>query len=697
MALRHWILTLIILSSVGVTANAKEAVRYILAPRAMVSDPTPHPQSPSDREFDNLFKQAFERALPGGHRPLGDTEDQISPDDPTLIVLPRVTAFRAYKDTLVGAVDSYRVVVVGDISLLDPWSMSRLYSATRMVEAEAQVPSQTDDAGRNRALNATFQRATQAWMDECLGQIKRSAHPFTLEARLVESPPRGLSRKHAIWPFGAMAGVQKGKPVMGLHGGRLRVLEVFDGFSVVEVTRVPTRGAEADEIYSLLLVQGDQNARTEPRLSLKWRGDRQPMPPEGDLGGPLPRGAWLGLAASYLSKEGRFRVLPIEEAEQGQARQVWIELVDLVRRKSQQARGDSGIIEQDTLRSQASQNPDLEVEVGVLDAYHGTRPTAQGGVEHLYRAIWGLTWSLRADQGEGYRFGGFEKQVEATATLTKEGLREQDGASRWFNVCRNGLVNLIQQEGKKIPQPPPRAQGEMAMAANWMRGEVLADGRVQWTQAPPQPGTDLLHRRRRGEVVFQGRSLGHYLEPRGSFKASTLAERSLDPGDELIFSPRREGARPLIYVGRPEVVGGPQSWLASADWLQVMLAKETRAAFAVEVSLVDSMVEPSACRFLALSATATPPSVETPELLLQSTWRLRLYEGFPSKRMAFPEGLPVLFRVGRQRKERFRQAAGLPMSPPNMGLPSLMAQEMGLQDLITNAKTTGLEQAITKE
>lgn len=670
-----------------------EPVRYILAPTPLLADPAPDSLAPKLDALSTTIQKTFERSIPlDSQRPLTE-DDPLSPKEATLVILPRITAVRSYQDRIAGTLDQYKILVVGEIAVLDPWSMGRLYAATRMVLSEPKPGRVLDPEERKSLISNEFQKVIQEWAKVCFQQIQQHAHPFVLTSTLLPERPKGLKRGGGIWPFGSLRGVTRDSYLNGdstKHG--LRVREVFERFSVVEDIDSPNKTLNFTEAFALTVLRdGEMDQRKEPRLQLRWRGQKNPEPPDKGIGAPLTHAAWLGLAADYLSKDGHYRVLPILESENDQtdqANQAWKDLRTLLKNKSKSI---DSVLDQQNSAGQALEDPDILVELGVLDAYHGSRPTDQGGTENLYRNIWGLAWSVKQGEAAHPVFSGYGRHTNSISTLMKANVREIDGEACWFLVCRDGLVDLIEQQ-RKLIQPPTDFN------AVKLKGKVLQDRSIEWERGAPPDGTPLECGRPMGEVRSGGQSLGYYIEKkRDGLRWHPGLANELDPGDELLFSAQNAPPRPLVSIRRPEPEPEGAAWLLEPDWIQVVLAQNLKGV-AVDLAMWDEKEPAPGSSHITLRFGASPPFSENGVTGFKSVWRLRLYPGAPLPRSPLlPPGKEPLFKIGRERTERFSEPPGRALFPPNRGVSAIEAIEKALSDLVSNAKSTGLERALIQE
>jgi hypothetical protein len=631
--------------------------------------------------LDLLFQTTFEKSLPGDIRPLSESEPLRS-SEPTLVVVPQITALRLYKDTAAGALDRYSAIVVGDVALVDPWSLGRVFAATRMVTGVAELASNRTGSPDPDLRNA-FRAALQQWMKECLTQIREQAHPFVLAGGILGTRPSGLAGGGGIWPFGRANGVGLRMVIQGDGARYARVREVFDNFSVLEDAADPARKLATGEPYRLIIVKSNSQAdREEPRLSLRWIG---PYDPQNDpkSGEALPKEAWLGILASYLSKDGHYRVLPLPIRGHLDQDDPWQRLKENLARFSESIEGNTQLIQQDVLAASLQESADIEVELGLMDAYHGQRPgLSPGSKEQLYRAEWGLAWFERPEKEGPAFFRGEAFLPESKAVVTKDGVREFDTASLWFKVMRDGLVRMAETTRSRLPVP-------RSGLGTWYHTMVPASGLVAWNH-PPVSGNFLEWRRPGGVVLSEsGKVLGTYFRKMGTIKAGQSTGANLQPGDELTYL--EVGSEHSQYSIGPIDRSG-SDWMLPSRWLQILLANELSKVVPADYELTGSGPDIPGTRFIVLKVESFPIQADVNEINLRINWRMRVFDGPPTA-----EASP-LFKAGLARSSHAAQSEGQrPLNPSNTGALSIEVQHTDVVEFIRFALTKGLREALSKE
>jgi len=658
---KHLMPVLVLVWAGAAPARAEET-RYILAPSVIQADPAPRVFR-GEAELEALsavFRTTFEAEFPGGAKPLS-VEHPLDPDEPTVLVVPRLSAVRLNLDKVAGSLERYEAMIVGDITLMDPWTLTRLFAATRMVTRTVELSSSRSPSEKLDFLRKAFREAAEGWLRDCLAELKKGAHPFTLKGAILDAP--GISVKGGVWPFGSRQGVKAHTIVMASTGKTARVKELFEHFCVVEDPADPSRRLKGDEVYRVTLMGSDTPAeRAEPRVAIRWVGLPPASPAETDQG--LDAAGWGGLLANYLSKDGRFRLLPLTSEKDAEA---WKRMADKLRTFSLKA---NAIATQDIAVLMAAEDPDLVVELGLINAYHGRAAAENGATDHAFRAQWGLRWFERDAERNVLIFKGAEFLPEQTAVRTKPGLRELDLASVWFNLCRNGLIRLAEQVSKR-----------MKPGESLVRGTGQGGGKITWSGAPPPAAARLTWRRNQGTVMAGGKVLGPYLTKAQALKAEELAK--VGKGDEVVYDPGASGSLagflPVDLPSSPLPLESP--------WIQARLAQALIKATNVDLVFAEA---PSAelPQWLRLKVDTVTAETTPDALKLGAAWRLRLYRGAydPSAEPAFKLGLLQPLAV----------PLDAAMRPPDGGTAALALQAVALEELSKRAIMQGLPKALSQ-
>ena len=687
-SLRNFVAALVLVLAPGSAARA-EQTRYILAPSILQTDPAPDAfamalaaegrrvPGPTLAALNGILARRFDVAFPGLNRPLS-VEAMLDPDQPTLVVVPRLSMVRLNRDTLAGSLDRFEAVVVGDISLMDPWTMTQLFAATRMAARTREVSVDKSPTERNAAIDQAFEAAAEAWIGDCLEEIKQNAHPFTLKGGILPSRfgagPRGGG---GFWPFGRMEGVKKPMTIMGLNGKRARVRELFAHFSVVENVAKPTSSMDAGEEYRVTLVGSDSPAeRQEPRVAIAWIGPPPAIPAPGMRRPPSGAG-WAGLFANYLSKSGGLRLLPVEESE---GQEQWALLATYLKTFSTQTKDEH--LEQDITAILAKGAPDLILEVGLAGAHHGSSLGEQGAVDHRFHLTWAVRWFARQQGSESaggtdlVTFRGLQFQSEEKTVRTKEGLRDLDLSSVWFNLCRQGVIKLAMRLESSLHPPE-----------NLIQGVAQGSGKVAWSGPPPPSLTKLKWRRLRGMVRDpKGKELGGYFDPPVPLNIAELNRCAA--GDEVSYM--AGPAATLVGVLPPDLGPGVQ---LEPHWLQAALAAQVAKTCPIDLVLLDdaNALAPAGENGSLLRLRVDTPASESqgPAVKLGAAWRLRVYTGSYD-----PQTEPA-FKLGVMHSGVY--PVGAPYQPADINDAALADQDLALDELIKRSTTQGLTKAILKD
>jgi hypothetical protein len=552
---------------------AEIPVKFVLAPEFILGEGAADALLPDKAALQEALRRKASQAFPGAVVQLS-TEVRISPNERVLVLVPTLHIGRLTHEVTAGVIDHYEAVVVGDLSLLDPWTNATLFSATRMVAATVDL-GRSQAARRDELLRQAYETATTRWMDVCLAQVKEHGTPFVLDGLTLTSPDSGL--KGGIWPFGRERGVKQGDSLRG-PGHFARVQYAEPKYAVIQDVADPKRKLPAGEPYSLTVVDRPTE-RPEPTVALAWRG----APPRNINNGALhtiDADAFLALLGDYLSKAGGLRLLP-GEPKRTAAKDQFQRLHDYIARYSDLSEGNFLSSDQAVTAREALQKPDRRVDLGVLGTYHGTRRKADGSLEHFYRLHLGVAIFVREGEGEAacYPMHGFLEQSEEMAQVEKEGIRELDRDAAWFTVCRNAVIHLAEKvQGHLLAIPA----GDSRLSA----GVIDAGRRPQWQGPAPDEHKPLLWFRPSGDVKdASGRPLGPLMLPqafsKGFLNLSILREEKVRPGDVLFFSGSAE-ANPLLSLNTPVVDGAPD-WVPEPLWLAPMVAQ--------------ALMAPGGCRF----------------------------------------------------------------------------------------------------
>lgn len=596
---------------------AQMPVKLALAPEFCVTDAAADPRLPAEARLREVFEQKVAEAFPGRLLRLS-ADEMIASDDRVLVLVPTLRAARLTREVTAGVIDRYEAVVVGDLSLLDPWTNANLFSATRMVAASVEL-GRSQAHQREELLRKAFEAATVRWLDACLAQLKERATPFVLDGVTLASPTSAL--KGGIWPFGRERGVKPGATLRG-PGRYARVIEVAPKYALIQDVAEAGRRLGAGERYTLTVVD-KPTERPEPTVALQWRG-AAPVAPGNSRLRTLDADAFLALLGNYLSQAGGLRVLPADP-QRPTAKAQLQRLHDHIARYSQLAQGNAITLEQRETAQAALEAPDRRVELGILGAYHGVRNKPDGSLEHYYRIQLGAALFVRVGEGDGacYPLRAFLDHTEELAQAEQKDIRELDGNAAWFTVCRNAVIRLAAKVQAEVLGLP-------AADLVLREGSVNAQGRPQWQGTPPARFTPLKWLRPAGALKdAAGRALGMLLLPqaphKGFLNAANLGGEKLTTGDVLRFS-GSPAAEPMVPFAPIQMEDAP-AWLPDPAWLAVMAAQTFSAPASCRFLLAD---EPVATMLLRLQVGALGATTLGDITSFAGQWRVRLLAGSES-------------------------------------------------------------------
>jgi hypothetical protein len=293
------------LFSVG--AHSEMPVRYVLASGVWLADLAPDPRFDS-KSMARTFSSRFATSFPGQILELGP-DRMISPDDRVIVILPRITAVRTAHTVQAGLVHSFETIVVGDVSAIDPWTGSNLYSATRMVSGKVQL-GQSALTNADAQLREAFRDTYDRWIAASLEELKKKLAPFVLDSETVAVPEQARKVSGGIWPNGAARGLRVGATLSGPEGHFARVTHVAGRFSTIVDVADVNRQIPQGEHYRLTVVEKPSD-RPEAQVALTWIGAPFTIPEAPDTQ-VLDPDAMLGLFSDYVSKSGGLKVLPAD-------------------------------------------------------------------------------------------------------------------------------------------------------------------------------------------------------------------------------------------------------------------------------------------------------------------------------------------------------------------------------------------------
>ena len=298
-----WLRVLVFLAGVfswSFGLQSAPRVAFVLSRSVIVSDPIPDSNLPAPADRDALFRKKLETAYSGQILQLGPNT-MISPDQRVLLLVPSITAARTTHQVKAGSIHNFESVIVGDVSAVDPWSGTILYSATRMVFGEISLGQSKINEASTEVPNA-FRVTYDRWLDACIEQMKRDLEPFDLTADTLAAPEKARNSPGGIWPFGSERGVRQGATLMSPNGQLAEVTSVYPKFSAIRDIASFSRAIPAGETYSLTVVERP-SSRPEPRVALSWLG-LPLISPSSSGGQSISSDAALSLFANYLTRSG---------------------------------------------------------------------------------------------------------------------------------------------------------------------------------------------------------------------------------------------------------------------------------------------------------------------------------------------------------------------------------------------------------
>ncbi|HEV3201577.1 MAG TPA: hypothetical protein VGZ73_26945 [Bryobacteraceae bacterium] len=673
------LITALLLASAA--AQAEMPVRYVLAGRVLLADPAPDPRFDAQSIAGGEFRSRFEATFSGQVIELGP-DRMISPDERVIVILPRITAVRTAHMVQAGSVHSFDTIIVGDVSALDPWTGSNLYSATRMVSGKVQL-GQSAISDADAKIREGFQDAYSHWIAVSLEELRQKLAPFVLDVATVAGPEQARKSPGGIWPYGSERGVRQGAALAGTDGHFAHVTYVAGRFSAIEDVADPKRQIAQGERYTLTVVQ-KPTQRPEPRVALSWVGPPLTTPEESQTQVLNPE-ALLGLFSDYISKSGGLSLLPLDFGGAAIREEVR-KLRQQVARYSKLASNGAMTLHAETLAQAAREVPEYRVEVGVIERYHGQRAGANNSVEHYYRVTLGAAVYGRygSEESAQYPFQRVIQHSEELAQVTREGVREIDPADAWFTVTRNSVIRLSEKLVKELTQAP-------ATESAWRQGHVQADHIIAWDGGPPPAGAPVEWLRPSGQVrTSSGDLLGSFerlmVPSQGFLNAQSLHAEKLELGDTLRY--HATAVLPLVGLAL-EAAAPAQSWMIEPGW-QLRLAGDTLSrALDIRIVPFEQSANGRVERILILNVSGLKADTRQDGALFSGQWRLRLVDA-----AAGTSGNPS-FKTGVQTDTRADHESTAPaLSPPDLSGWTLRYVADSLKKLADMAGTKGARAAV---
>jgi hypothetical protein len=615
------------------TMRAELPVHYVLAPQMVIADLTPHAMLPAQAELMRDFSAQFHAAYPGQIFGLNDPEQRISPDDRVLLVIPTITAARLSEDVTAGSIHDFDAVVVGDVSILDPWTNSNLYSGTLLADASFRI-GDSAMATRDSHARDAFAAASHLWLQRCIEKLHAQARPFVLDAKTLALPSK--LNHGGIWPYGSERGVTQGAILRGAQGHLAKVMAVFPQYSLIADVVDATRKIPASELYSLTLVT-DATNRKEPTVELQWIG-REPFASESFPVQTLSSAALIRLFNNYLSQQGGLRILPytpdhfaMDQVEQFNQQVERIAKAKVVSLTTQL---------RNSFVQTAAQAPDRMVELGILACYHGARALPGGGTENLYRLTLAATMRERAATTEHplYPFFAVLERKEELSRVEKPGVRQLDPNSIYLTLYRNAIVRLAEQVRRQSALLQPADQS--------LQQASVSNAGVDWKGAPPEASTVVSWMRPEGELHDEsGKNLGRLYRSmtpaRGLLTVAQLGQQKLEQGDLVQYHSGPHVQAPILALSVEMPKDAPEWWPAS-PWILRLAAQQLGEAAHAQFLPQEGSDAPETGLAATLNLTAMAEHTDATSASFTAQLRMRL------QRQPADPGDPPLLKFGIQ-------------------------------------------------
>jgi hypothetical protein len=592
---------------------AADAARYFLSSGILIADDTPDPRFEPASEWMTVLEHELDRAMPGQRIQLS-TQRLLSPHDRALWMVPRVAAARVTHEVVSGSIHDHAAILVADLAVIDPWSGATIYSATRLLSGSARLTVASGPAVDD-ALRAAFRQAWKEWSAAAIEELKARLSPFQLEAGMAQLPGDARVYPGGVWPVGSLQGLKERTTVTAVDGRIFRVRAVLPRYSWLESAADPESRIEPGLICRQILPMAPAE-RPEPRLRLEWFGP--PLHAPSGLDAPsLPPAALLGLLQQYASKDSALRVLPVTH---GTTKAEWefLKLQAEVSRYSKAVRHGLMTLQRESLLRIAAEDADFRVRLGVLNAYAGSRPTADGAKEHQYRLTLfaAVEQALPGSASPRYVLRAVFDHTESMARVAKAGIRELDPSALWFTLQRNAVIRLSTRilEGRGAWSGEP---GSACFAV------VESGGGVTWRNGEePLAGQPLEWFRPAGRLSESGEDLLAPMTPTAGFlNARQLGQEKVKPNDRVRHH-RRSTPRPVLALALPTVEDVP-SWLPSPYALAVLAAKELARESGHEVAIEPTdEATPWAARAVTLRVSAQSLERLPTQWELKGEWRM---------------------------------------------------------------------------
>lgn len=616
----RWLLSGCLLFALqAASADAAGDTRFLLVNQFLVSESSPDPHFAAS-DLASRFRTAFAAAFPNRVLQLGP-ERLLSPDEPAVVIVPRITAARVSHEVAAGSIHNFEASVAGSVSAVDPWSGSVLFAATRMVSARVKLGSSAL-AATDADLTSAFQAAFNEWMRACFGELNSKLAVFVLRGATLAVPVEWRKAPGGAWPFGWERGIRPGLVLTGASHRAARVACAFDHYSAIVDSADPSRVIPPDETYSVTIAQ-EPAGRREPRVSMTWLG---PAPAVQDsAASPLTVDAAITMFADYLSKNSSLRLLPPpihEPAEQ----QKFDEMMREVSIYAGLVEQELMSIHQEALRQIAQENPEFRIVLFAPGSFYGTA-AGKNAIEHRYRATMGAAvFARHGDESlPVYGLARVFVRDEHLERIAAAGIREVDDRSALFTAWRNGAIELAREV---------LASGILAGKDNGavVEADIGPAGKPEWPAGlQPDSYAPLLWLRPAGGIeLASGQPANPYYRvetpSQGYLTEAVLGGEHFKPGDRLRYS--RAGNRAELLRFRFDTARGEEA-LIDRDILQAIVAGRIAQALNRELvptkgsgdsSLLDG-IPLLRCYISALAETTTGSA-----LSYTGQWRMQLLE-----------------------------------------------------------------------
>ncbi len=554
---------ILVVTSVAPGILAESPVRILLSPKTIVTDSHADSNLPSEEQISADIRSKLSGIYGPQMFDVDNQTEMISADEPLVVLLPSVTLARVSDEERAGVIHEFNAILVGDVSVLDPWTDASLYSATRMVSVSFEIGDSEMSHYPERA-SAAFTQAAQAWVDAVVAELKQNISPFHLAASTLAWPKGAKDAVGGIWPVGSAEGVRTGVALDGGSGHFVKVAMAFPQYSIVSDAANAARVIGQGEPYSLVVVQ-KPTERPEPTVQIRWLG-RDPEERNVDRADLISVDAIKALFHNYLTKQGGIRVLPAEENNPAVKAQLDL-LAQQISARTKQVAGNTTTFARENLIMRAAEHPDSRIGLGLLEMYHGTKTGPDGDVQNYYRATFLAASEERVGNEENpqYAVNGLVRQVEELASTEKAGIRTQDISAVYLTLFRNAMIHLA-EKARTLPIGSDNSGG-------WKEGTFQGAG-VNWEGTVPATLMPVSWLRPLGDLRSEtGKDLGMLYRPlvprKGFMNVGSVSHEKVEAGDILRYRDSQSAPRPMVGL-RIVVTDAREAWIPD-DPLMLML------------------------------------------------------------------------------------------------------------------------------